>query len=381
MKRWRPLRTLIIVCMTVCLWAAGSGSEFKLFTVYAEALTASDLQELEASVEAALRKRSEVLHFDYTGDKQELSEGIKQTIRQAISRDEYTAYIVDSYFYSIRSWGGSSKVKLSLEYRETLEQTAEVDRQIEQVLGRLIRPGMNEHQKVKAIHDWIVLRLSYDTKLENYTAYSALRTGSAVCQGYSLLAYKMLSAAGVPVRIVEGTVATGEHAWNLVQLDGSWYHLDVTWDDPVPDVLGQVRYDYYLRTDKQMRQDHEWTKGYPASAEPYAEALAGKGSEDPARAAFYDQLEEALSYKWLKPEHTAATSAVLQSRIEQAASEGKTGVKLRYLQGGQLKEDLEAVMMKIPRMASYKAAYSPIGKDGAVLLELSFILHERNSSK
>ena len=42
------------------------------------------------------------------------------------------------------------------------------------------------------------------------------------------------------------------HAWNLVQLDGQWYHVDVTWDDPAPDRYGQVLHDYFLVTDQEI---------------------------------------------------------------------------------------------------------------------------------
>ncbi|MEI0738921.1 transglutaminase domain-containing protein [Paenibacillus sp. JTLBN-2024] len=64
---------------------------------------------------------------------------------------------------------------------------------------------MNDHEKIKAIHDWIVLHLKYDETLQKYTAYDGLSSGSTVCQGYSLLAYKMLKDAGITNRIVEGT--------------------------------------------------------------------------------------------------------------------------------------------------------------------------------
>ncbi|MEI0738920.1 hypothetical protein VQ056_23700 [Paenibacillus sp. JTLBN-2024] len=50
------------------------------------------------------------------------------------------------------------------------------------------------------------------------------------------------------------------HAWNLVLLDGKWYHLDTTWDDPAPDRKGEIGFGYYLRTDAQMKKDHAWTK-------------------------------------------------------------------------------------------------------------------------
>ena len=39
------------------------------------------------------------------------------------------------------------------------------------------------------------------------------------------------------------------HAWNLIKIDGEWYHIDVTWDDPTPDLLGRVNHVFFLISD------------------------------------------------------------------------------------------------------------------------------------
>ena len=84
--------------------------------------------------------------------------------------------------------------------------------------------------------------------------------------GLFLLTHKLLKGAGIQNKIVEGTAYASDnpqgqlHAWNLVLLDGKWYHLDTTWNDPVPDRDNEVSYTYYLRTDEQMGRDHTWVK-------------------------------------------------------------------------------------------------------------------------
>ena len=341
----------------------------------AAAAAAADLSQLETVVAAAMLERRETVQIDYTGDGRELSGRIKEVIMGALKRDDYTSYIVDSYFYSIRTLSGRSHIRLTLNYRETPAQTAEVDRQVRDVLDRLITPGMNDHQRVKAIHDWIVLRLAYDVGLNRYTAYEALRTGKAVCQGYALLAYRMLSAAGIPTRIVEGTVSEGDHAWNLVRVGGRWYHLDVTWDDPVPDRSGAVSYNYYLKTDEEMRRDHAWTREYPRADTPYQAAVAAARQADPERAGFYDSLEAALGWKWLRPEHTAATADELRRRLEEAAASGADGFKVRYLRGDAVRTDLKraAAEAKAAGIRAYEASVVPFGDDGTVLLEVTLI--------
>ena len=108
----------------------------------------------------------------------------------------------------------------------------------------------NDYESVKAVHDYIIKRVEYDynSKGTNYTDIEGFRENRMVCQGYSMAAYVLLCDMGIPVRIVTGTAgADGKseaHAWNVVQVDGKWYNLDVTWDDAGGD---KVVYDYFLK--------------------------------------------------------------------------------------------------------------------------------------
>lgn len=362
----------IVICLAASLFLLTGGIGPR---PAAASAVASDLSQLEAAVAAALLERRESVRIDYTGDGEELSGRIKDVIMGALKRDDYTSYIVDSYFYSIRTLSGRSHIRLTLNYRETPAQTAEVDRQVRDVLDRLITPAMNDHQRVKAIHDWIVLRLAYDVGLNRYTAYEALRTGKAVCQGYALLAYRMFTAAGIPARIVEGAVAEGDHAWNLVRVAGRWYHLDATWDDPVPDRSGAVSYSHYLKTDEEMRKDHAWTRAYPRADIPYQAAVAEARRTDPEREGFYESLEAALGWKWLRPEHTAATADDLRRRMEEAAASCADGFKVRYVRGDAVRNDLRkaAAEAKPSGVRAFGASIAPFGEDGAVLVEVSLI--------
>ncbi|NJL60259.1 MAG: hypothetical protein HC887_12140 [Desulfobacteraceae bacterium] len=115
-------------------------------------------------------------------------------------------------------------------------------------MGEIITSGMNDEQKVKAVHDWVVKNVQYDTSLVRHSAYEGLYSKTTVCQGYALLMFRMLKDSGINGRIVSG----GNHAWNLLYLCGNYYHLDATWDDPVPDVPNRVLYNYYNKSDSYM---------------------------------------------------------------------------------------------------------------------------------
>ena len=63
-------------------------------------------------------------------------------------------------------------------------------------------------------------------------------------------------------------IPDGGHAWNLVRLDGEWYHMDVTWNDGGAEWDENARSAYLLVTDDFMRQSRVWDEAvYPASAE------------------------------------------------------------------------------------------------------------------
>lgn len=259
---YKLLVKLLLVAVVLTL---GIGSEFRFTQVHARPTDMAAMESLQTEIEEKLAQHQTEINMTYNGNKSELSSGIAELLREAVSADDYIAYIVDSYFYTIRTWGMSAKIKLAVTYRETPEQSRLVEERVDEVLSGLVQPGMTIRDKVKKIHDWVVTNVEYDQSLTRYTAYEALTVGSAVCQGYTLLLYRMLEKAGIENRIIEGEVNTGSHVWNLVKLEGKWYHLDATWNDPVPDRPGEVSYKYFLKNDEQMRKDHTWVKAYPAS--------------------------------------------------------------------------------------------------------------------
>ncbi|OXM13655.1 transglutaminase domain-containing protein [Paenibacillus herberti] len=217
------------------------------------------------------QSRGAEFQLTFRGEHEELVKLMPDLVQQALFQDDYTAYVLKSYSYKIQTARQTSTIRMKAEYRETPEQTAEVAEQSKAMLAKLVKPGMSDEEKVRAIHDWIVRHIRYDESLSRYTAYEAVELRSAVCQGYALLAYRMLSDAGLEVRIIEGTVESGDHAWNLVRLDGSWYHLDATWDDPLPDRGNEVSHKYYLLSDAEIGKDHQWTKDYPRAPKGYAD--------------------------------------------------------------------------------------------------------------
>ena len=138
--------------------------------------------------------------------------------------------------------------------------------------------GMDDFEKALYIHDYIVLNSEYDLELleymeknnfilpgelrsEKYTEYSILVNGTGVCGSYALAYRAVLNAAGMECLYLSSSLMN--HAWNLVKIDGKWYHVDCCWDDPVPDTYGRARRTYFLRTDEEIMSlnHYSWTPG------------------------------------------------------------------------------------------------------------------------
>ena len=112
-----------------------------------------------------------------------------------------------------------------------------IARQARQVVDSLISPGMTDLEKETAIHDYIIYHADYaiDEARLTQDARGFFRYGSAQCSGYADTFYLLGALSGLEIRCVEGDIIgeTGGHEWSLIRLDGLWYAVDVTWDDPV----------------------------------------------------------------------------------------------------------------------------------------------------
>ncbi|SKA79200.1 Transglutaminase-like superfamily protein [Caloramator quimbayensis] len=195
-------------------------------------------------------------------------------VNKIVQEDMDLSYINNISIES--SYNETSNINLNIKFdynypRETiLNQQSEVNKKAKEIIDSIIKADMTDFQKELAIHDYIINNTRYDEEnyyngsipWESYTSYGALIKGVAVCQGYASAMSKLLNLAGIENMIITGKANGEAHAWNLVKLDGEWYHVDVTWDDPIfyknGNKVDTIRYDYFNITDSQMMKDHTW---------------------------------------------------------------------------------------------------------------------------
>lgn len=159
---------------------------------------------------------------------------------------EYVAGFVPSYEFN----GNKLESEEISQMKTTFEEVADF------VLST-VDPEWSDLEKALYIHDYLASQYEYDTRSPesdtdpcHYDAYSLIVDGRAVCQGYSLAYLYFMKRLGIPC----STVPSDEmhHMWNQVQIDGEWYHVDVTQDDPLSDIPGRVRHTRFLLSDKAM---------------------------------------------------------------------------------------------------------------------------------
>lgn len=153
--------------------------------------------------------------------------------------------------YHVGATGNSVTYQLTFTftYHTSYEQEQALTAAVESALGSMELTGKSDYEKIRIIHDYICDHVDYDYTYSKYSAYDALCTGTAVCQGYAILFYRMCKDAGLSVRIISGIGNGGNHGWNIVRIGqnaretGKYYNVDCTWDGQD----SQTHHTYFLK--------------------------------------------------------------------------------------------------------------------------------------
>lgn len=120
-------------------------------------------------------------------------------------------------------------------------------------------PTGSDYEKELYLHDALIKKVTYTySKLEEQNGYTTLVEGKGVCAGYAFALQYLLMRAGIQSYYVVG-YAGENHAWNLAKIDGEWYYVDATWDDPVyngSDDPYSPYHSYFNITTAMLQEDH-----------------------------------------------------------------------------------------------------------------------------
>lgn len=227
---------------------------------------ATNVEELAYAFYSHMRNWETKFTIEFVGDTTNLGDMLDEAYALAKARDGYVLGHLDRMNLTYEYTTKKATITVLQKYLTDTHQEAFVDQQVSRILPTIVTDAMSDEEKVLAVNDYIVRNTIYGTATEAspHSAFAVLMEGQAVCQGYALVAYKMIDLLGIDVKYVTGEADGIGHAWNLVQLNGVWKHLDTTWNDPVPDRGDKVSRDYALLSDEQMMETHTWLRAdYP----------------------------------------------------------------------------------------------------------------------
>lgn len=224
-----------------------------------------NLNDMKNSIYNHLQNRDRNFTILYTGTRKEFQDNMLNCIKEAYSKDDY----LERSWLEIKPKANETdygiEATMNVTYLTTKEQEEYIETELKRAVNSIIKANMSDFEKVRAINDYIINRYKYDYTEKSISVYSALTTSLAVCQGYSMTAYKMLNYAGIENRIIVGKIKDVSHSWNIVKIDGVWYQLDITNNDSIE------KDKYFLVNDDMMAANqYSWDREkYPKALKTY----------------------------------------------------------------------------------------------------------------
>ena len=180
--------------------------------------------------------------------------------------DHPEIFWVSSYKY--RYYKDSPNLIFIPEYLFDKKKICEHQKAMTARVEKLIRPAqkLSEWEKEKYVHDFICENIRYDKLKKSYSheIIGPLGQGVGVCEGIAKAVKVLLDALGVwcVIAICGNNPEKGikyRHTWNIVKIGGTYYHLDVTFDNTLGKdrETSEIRYDYFNLDDSQIFRDHE----------------------------------------------------------------------------------------------------------------------------
>jgi transglutaminase/protease-like cytokinesis protein 3 len=172
--------------------------------------------------------------------------------------------VYSSYEKIYNSYSMNKRINVKVTKRYSEEEIKQINDKIDSIIKELkIDKEENVYDKIKLFHDYIANTNKYDSDRENNSskyhsdkAIGTLFEGYSVCNGYADTMSIFLDKIGVS----NIKVATDDHVWNAIYLNDKWYHIDLTWDDPINNLKkDMIIYDYFMITTDELlnKNDNE----------------------------------------------------------------------------------------------------------------------------
>lgn len=235
----------------------------------------------------ALRTDIDVRDYSFT------KENIGAVFFSVICENPDIFYVFPTSFETTASVASGEIISIRPEYFFDAEDVPAHIKKFEKMANSIlagVNMSWNDVTKARYLHDALAHYTEYDTKYETissadyeryriqmriYTAYGALVDNNAVCEGYSMAYKYLLSKVGVKAYYIQSVKK--RHAWNMIEINGKVYHVDIAHDDPTYDNLGRVNHTSFMKSDSYIKNDGDsehtdWVTNLKASDTSYDNA-------------------------------------------------------------------------------------------------------------
>lgn len=201
-----------------------------------------------------------------------------QEVYAAVLLDHTEIFWLDSYLapkYITDNNNINTNKKIRLYYSYSLEEAKEVKYRIETKYNEIIDEAKkqdNDFKKIRYVHDKLIEISQYhdytDEEIASFQSIvSIFDSGNTVCAGYTYgfkFIMDQLGIKSIATRDINNEDKSKNHAWNMVELYGKWYNLDITWDNKI-ETEGSISYNYFLKKNDDFYTDHRMQKGIPTN--------------------------------------------------------------------------------------------------------------------
>ena len=170
------------------------------------------------------------------------------------SGDQYVvSYISPIYLYT----GAELEAEMAA-YNSAVNAIVADARKADTVVGQMLRAN-----------EYFCLNFEYDTDLVIRKPNEFFKQGKGVCQAYTLAFKAVCDRLGVTSTTASSSAMN--HIWNMVDVGGEWYHIDVTWNDPTPDSKLFAHHKNFMRSDSGISSTghHSWSSSVSATSTKY----------------------------------------------------------------------------------------------------------------
>lgn len=213
--------------------------------------------------------------------KMNINDANEAELFEHVLRDHPEIFYVSNFFENIISpLGKSMHFRYIYSENEIRKYEQMIFKVVEDFLSNYIKTGQSVYEKIVCAHDFLVAEVAYDQEAgmsndsnryrDSYNVIGALLKKRCVCEGYAAAMKMICDVLNIPCEVIVGTadneIESGNHAWNIVQINGEYQHVDVTWDAQFT-LMSEVSFPnyFYLNVDDHtMQNDHFWNRtAYP----------------------------------------------------------------------------------------------------------------------